>query len=523
MATPPEAPRYETLDGCQVVPRLKVNSRTPAVRLSSTEVIDRFDWKLFQDGELVEEAHRVTSGITDGTCIRFAPTVPLRRGPAKDIKVPEGFFYPPFGPRFVFKTKTYVGHSNFSVDFNHGAAGANEGMWVLAAAPGTVLIRDFRAPGTNGPEDEGISDVLIGHPGGFRTLYTYGPPLRVNRWASTSQLRRTTASWAATRTVCRPSWRTSRRSVPGCGCSTWGAAPAHSSVSWSPGSDLTGSPRSTRPSRSCRPHAQRHPRVDVRLAAAERLPFPDATFDVALAQLVVHFMTDPVGGLGEMARVTRVGGVVAACVWDHASDHGPLGVFWRAARELDPAVLDESDLPGVHEGHLADLLEATGVCDSIEEATLVVRVEHPTFQEWWEPFTRGVGPAGAYVAGLDDRRREALRARCHAALPSEPFTVTARAWAARGVSQSARQLSSRRPSPELARGLPPMMPFRAHRPRATREVEVSSRPLNAARSVLLRPAVQALAKDQRGWRLTAPRWPPPRPSRHRPRARTRGP
>ncbi len=121
----------------------------------------------------VEEAHRVTSGITDGTCIQFAPTVPLRRGPAKDIKVPEGFFYPPFGPRFVFKTRTYVGHSNFSVDFNHGAAGANEGMWVLAAAPGTVLIRDFRAPGTNGPEDEGISDVLIGHPGGFRTLYTH--------------------------------------------------------------------------------------------------------------------------------------------------------------------------------------------------------------------------------------------------------------------------------------------------------------------------------------------------------------
>jgi hypothetical protein len=173
MATRPEAPRFETLDGCQVVPRLKVNSRRPAVRLSSAEVIDRFDWKLFQDGELVEEDHRVTSGITDGTCIQFAPTVPLRRGPAKDIKVPEGFFYPPFGPRFAFKTRTRVGHSSFSVDFNHGAAGANEGMWVLAAAPGTVLVRDFRAPGTNGPLDEGISDVLIGHPGGFRTLYTH--------------------------------------------------------------------------------------------------------------------------------------------------------------------------------------------------------------------------------------------------------------------------------------------------------------------------------------------------------------
>jgi SAM-dependent methyltransferase len=177
----------------------------------------------------------------------------------------------------------------------------------------------------------------------------------------------------------------------------------------------------------------RHPGVDVRLAAAERLPFPDASLDAALAQLVVHFMQDPVGGLGEMARVTRVGGVVAACVWDHASDHGPLGLFWRAARELDPGVHDESDLPGVREGHLADLLEATNACASIEEATLMVRVEHPTFEEWWEPFTRGVGPAGAYVAGLDDRRREALRTHCQTVLPSEPFITTARAWAARGV------------------------------------------------------------------------------------------
>ena len=65
-------------------------------------------------------------------------------------------------------------------------------------------------------------------------------------------------------------------------------------------------------------------------------PFEDGTFDAALAQLVVHFMADPVGGLAEMRRVTRGGGVVAACVWDHAGGHGPLSPFWQAAHELDP-------------------------------------------------------------------------------------------------------------------------------------------------------------------------------------------
>ena len=105
----------------------------------------------------------------------------------------------------------------------------------------------------------------------------------------------------------------------------------------------------------------RYPEVDVRRASAERLPFPDGMFDAALAQLVVHFMADPVGGLTEMARVTRRDGVVAACVWDHGGGQGPLSLFWQAARELDPEVHDESQLAGVRAGHLATLFEAAGL------------------------------------------------------------------------------------------------------------------------------------------------------------------
>ena len=81
---------------------------------------------------------------------------------------------------------------------------------------------------------------------------------------------------------------------------------------------------------------ERHPGVDVRHAAAEELPFPDDEFDVALAQLVVHFMADPVAGLREMARVTRPDGVVAGCVWDLAGGRSPISLFWTAARQLDP-------------------------------------------------------------------------------------------------------------------------------------------------------------------------------------------
>src|SRR4051794_37875484 len=48
---------------------------------------------------------------------------------------------------------------------------------------------------------------------------------------------------------------------------------------------------------------ERYPGVDVRRSPAEELPFEDHAFDAALAQLVVGFMNDPVGGVREMARV----------------------------------------------------------------------------------------------------------------------------------------------------------------------------------------------------------------------------
>ena len=173
---------------------------------------------------------------------------------------------------------------------------------------------------------------------------------------------------------------------------------------------------------------ERLPGVDVRLAGAEQLPFPGAAFDAALAQLVVHFMADPVAGLREMGRVTRPGGVVAACVWDHAGGRGPLTAFWSAVRHLDPAAGDESGLAGVREGHLAQLFAQAGL-GRIQAGTLTVRVRHDSFEQWWEPFTLGVGPAGTYVASLTPDHQAALRERCRGLLPAGPIDITATAWA----------------------------------------------------------------------------------------------
>jgi SAM-dependent methyltransferase len=175
----------------------------------------------------------------------------------------------------------------------------------------------------------------------------------------------------------------------------------------------------------------RQPGLDVRPAPAEDLPFADDEFDAALAQLVVHFMADPVAGLREMARVTRPGGVVAACVWDLAGGRAPVSPFWRAALELDPDARDESGLSGVGEGHLLELFRAAGLRE-VEEAEVSATVAYETFDDWWEPFMLGVGPAGAHVRALGEDKRDELRERARARLPEPPFALTTHAWAARG-------------------------------------------------------------------------------------------
>jgi trans-aconitate methyltransferase len=172
---------------------------------------------------------------------------------------------------------------------------------------------------------------------------------------------------------------------------------------------------------------QQLPGVLVTLGGAEQLPYPDAEFDAVLAQLVVHFMTDPVRGLTEMARVVRPGGTVAANVWDQSTGRGPLSTFWRAVRELDASAADESQLAGVAEGQLAALFEKAGLLNP-SSTTLAVTVVHPTFDDWWEPYTFGVGPAGDYVARLDADGRAKLRDRCAQLLPPAPFIIEAAAW-----------------------------------------------------------------------------------------------
>jgi SAM-dependent methyltransferase len=178
---------------------------------------------------------------------------------------------------------------------------------------------------------------------------------------------------------------------------------------------------------------ERVPGAELKQASAEELPWPDDTFDTALSQLVMHFLTDPAGGVDQMARVTRPGGVVAACTWDFAGGGMKLlGTFWQSVRALDPEAEPESSAMGDRQ-NLEALWRERGLED-VETGALEVSSRYEDFDELWSSFSRGVGPAGQYLQSLPPEGQAAVRAEYLARIgePTGSFELGARAWAVRG-------------------------------------------------------------------------------------------
>lgn len=180
--------------------------------------------------------------------------------------------------------------------------------------------------------------------------------------------------------------------------------------------------------------SERVPGADVRRAAAADLPWDDATFDLVVSQLVLNFLPDPEAGVAEMRRVARPGGTIAACTWDYADGMTMLRTFWDAAHDIDPDAPDEArTMRFTTERELATLWEGAGLTD-VRTRSLEVSTEYADFDDYWLPFTLGVGPGGAYAASLDPGALERLRDGCFRRLggPEGAFTLSARAVAVSG-------------------------------------------------------------------------------------------
>ncbi len=184
----------------------------------------------------------------------------------------------------------------------------------------------------------------------------------------------------------------------------------------------------------CDECAARYPGVVVKRGQAEAIPFETNTADHAMAQLVLHFVSEPDTAAQEMARVVRPGGKVAACVWDFDDGMEMLRAFWDAALSIDPEAPDEArTLRFGRPGEIAEVF-ATARLELIRESTLAVASSYSSFDELWNSFLAGVGPAGSYCTSLDDPDRDRLRVALLERLgaPSGSFTLGAVAHCAVG-------------------------------------------------------------------------------------------
>jgi SAM-dependent methyltransferase len=182
------------------------------------------------------------------------------------------------------------------------------------------------------------------------------------------------------------------------------------------------------------------PRVSFRVGDARQLEDDDGTYDVAVSALVMNFVPEPERAVAEQRRVTRSGGLVAAYVWDYV--HGGMQLlhhFWQAATALDGAAADLDEarrFPLCDPLALESLFAGAGL-DDVAVTDVTVPTVFRDFDDYWTPFLGGQGPAPTYVASLDDGRRTALRDAVRERLPvagDGSIALTARAWAARGVS-----------------------------------------------------------------------------------------
>lgn len=182
-------------------------------------------------------------------------------------------------------------------------------------------------------------------------------------------------------------------------------------------------------------------RVRFEVGDAQQMPFASAEFDRALSMLNLNFIPDLDAAVNEMTRVTRRGGTVAAAVWDYGDGMQMLRAFWDEAAAVVPhaGAKDERHMRLCRTGELGRLWATHQLIDVVESA-IGVDTRFTSFDDYWQPFLEGQGPAGALVAGLSADVRDQLRDRLKARLIGDKadgaIALTARAWAVRGTVEA---------------------------------------------------------------------------------------
>src|SRR5262245_48944232 len=186
------------------------------------------------------------------------------------------------------------------------------------------------------------------------------------------------------------------------------------------------------------------PRAEFTVVPGHALPFGSGTFDAALALLVLQDVADPKRTAAEMARVTRRGGVVAACQWDFRDGLPMQWLMWEAAEAVAKEAVsryraERPILPCGRAGpeELAEVWVDAGLSE-VRTARLDLLMEFCSFDDFWLPFLGRPTSTTSFAATLNQQTRGALTNKLREIIPrlrpDGSFVLPACAWAVAGIA-----------------------------------------------------------------------------------------
>lgn len=179
-------------------------------------------------------------------------------------------------------------------------------------------------------------------------------------------------------------------------------------------------------------------RAEFTVGNATALAYETPEFDVAVAGLVLNFVPSPEDTVRGMKNAVKLGGMVAAYVWDYGGRMEMMRHFWDAAAAVDPSAkgFDAGTQFAICDPNNLRALFETLEFKSVEVSPIDIPAHFANFDDFWQPFLGAQGSVSKYLRGADDEKRDAIQKQLQQQLPFNPdksIDLTARAWAVKGI------------------------------------------------------------------------------------------
>ena len=151
---------------------------------------------------------------------------------------------------------------------------------------------------------------------------------------------------------------------------------------------------------------------------AQKLPFGDDSFDVAIMALVISFLPEPDKAAAELTRVVRPGGWVATYMWDIPGGGATVDPIYIALESMGMTTSVRPPNPAVSRRQAMEELWKNAGLKSVVTRVIRIPVVYSNFDDFWDSNTVPVGQQGKLIESMSMSEREQLRTGLRDRLPT---------------------------------------------------------------------------------------------------------